>query len=188
MSKVNEGLLNKVKEMTQASNVKSVGVIVLDEKPTVNFEENIFNADDEFEMPDNREEAEKVLIEETYENLPVNNKGEHPKGYSIVVEVTNNGNKTFKKFRLTAPRASFPEYRFDAANNSYVPTGRTIGPDNDLARNLKKFNTQGQCLDALLGKKLKVTSFAEGNAAGRRDKDNRVISTTFRRLPVFEIV
>lgn len=188
MSKVSDNLLNKVKEMLQASNVKNASAKDLDAKSTVNFEENIFGLNDEFELPDSREEAEKVLIAETYENLPVNNNGEHPVGYSVVVEVVNNGNTTFKKFRVTAPRASFPEYRFDAANNSYVPTGRTIGPDNDLARELKKFNTQGQCLDALLGKKLKVTSFAEGNAAGRRDKDNRVISTTFRRLPVFEIV
>ena len=188
MSKVNADLENKVKEMLQASNVKMATVSDLDAKATVNFEENIFNLNDEFEMPDTREEAEKVLIEETYENLPVNNNGEHPKGYSVVVEVVNNGNKSFKKFRVTSPKASFPEYRFDAANNSYVPTGRTIGPDNELARELKKRSTQGQCLDVVLGKKLRVVGFAEGNAAGRRDKDNRIISTTFRRLPVFEIV
>lgn len=188
MSKVSDNLLNKVKEMLQASNVKPASASDLDAKATVNFEENIFNFNDEFEMPDTREEAEKVLIAETYENLPVNANGEHPVGYSVVVEVVNNGSTTFKKFRVASPKASFPEYRFDAANNSYVPTGRTISPDNELARELKKCSNQGQCLDVMLGKKIRVVGFAEGNAAGRRDKDNRIVSTTFRRLPIFEIV
>lgn len=186
MAKVNQNLLDKVASMIASnSNISLAPASDLDAKAVVNIEENVFVKDDVFSIPDTREEAEKVLIKEVFTNLPMNANGEYPVGYSILVEVTNKSTKmtTIKKFRFTAPRNSFAEYKLDEANNIFVATGRTIGPNNDLARTMKNFNNQGQMLDYLLGKTLEVTEEVSGMAARM---ENRVVKTLYRRtLPVF---
>lgn len=189
MAKVNQNLLDKVASMIAGnSNISLAPASDLDAKAVVNIEENVFVKGDVFSIPDNREEAEKVLIKEVFTNLPMNANGEYPVGYSILVEVTNKETKmtTIKKFRFTAPRNSFAEYKLDEANNIFVATGRTIGPNNDLARTMKNFNNQGQMLDYLLGKTLEVTEEVSGMAARM---ENRVVKTLYRRtLPVFSEV
>lgn len=186
MAKVNQNLLDKVASMIASnSNISLAPASDLDAKVVVNIEENVFVKGDVFSIPDTREEAEKVLIKEVFTNLPMNANGEYPVGYSILVEVTNKETKmtTIKKFRFTAPRNSFAEYKLDEANNIFVATGRTIGPNNDLSRTMKNFNNQGQMLDFLLGKTLEVTEEVSGMAARM---ENRVVKTLYRRtLPVF---
>lgn len=186
MAKVSQKVLDKVQSLIENSkDVKMATLTDLNAKSVVNIEENVFVKGDVFSIPESQEELEKVLIAETFTNLPVNAQGEHPVGYSIFVEVTNKDTKqtSIKKFRFTAPRNSFAEYKLDEANNVYVATGRTIGPDNELARTMKNFNNQGQMAEYLLGKTLEVVDTAVGMAARM---ENRVVKTIYRReLPVF---
>lgn len=184
---ISEGLLNKVAEMKQNENIKSATCEELDKRANVNFDENIFKVGDTFTIPESREEVNKVLISEVFTTL-TNREGKHPVGNAIVVEVTNDNTDgvTYKKFRVNAPAASVPEYRYDDKNDCYVGTGKNIGPSNGLAMKLRAKGNQGAMLDELLGKTLKVTHFEEGNVA--RYKGDDITGLRFRQLPVFDIV
>ena len=162
----------------------------MDNAPTYDLSENTFEPGDTFTLPATREEVLPFLIKDVYTRLPKSRiTGLHPVGYSILVVVKNDktGKECVKRFRVNAPCNSFAEYIRDDEHDTYITTGKIIGPKNEFAEKIRSLKNQGARLDYMLGKTLKVTdTIYEGSAAIMTA--GMVTGIRKRFLPEFTIV
>lgn len=158
----------------------------LESKAVGDFSANLWAIGDTFTVPDTLEELDKMLVYETYPNLPLNSDGTPKDGYYLLVGVDNNGSQSMKHFRPGNITASFPEYRRDESTGCFLATGKTIQSNTTLATVLRMKANQKQQYEALLGKTIKVTGRNDGNAA--KMQDGRVIDLKARSVYNFEEV
>ena len=136
----------------------------MDKAGVINLSRNTFEVGDTFTIPATRDDVVPFLVKDFLTNYPKSRiTGQHPVDYSILVEVKNS--KTgihLRRFRVNDPCNSFKEYRRE--DDTYIPTGKIIGPQNELAEKLRPLNNQGARLDYLLGKTLRVENHIFGDA------------------------
>lgn len=158
----------------------------LDKKTVVNFDENVWEEGDRFEMPKTRDELKDFLVADTLENLTIQSgehAGEHPVAYSVLVLVTNKNTKkqTVKRYRPSTPAISDPIYKYDEAQQTYMATGANLASKTPLAEAISLLPTQGARLDYVLGKTIEVTHILSGDVARRQG--NVVVGVRRRYIP-----
>jgi hypothetical protein len=163
----------------------------MDAAQVVNFDENVWDEDDQFTLPKTREEVLPFLVTDTLENLVITsgeNAGKHPQAHSVLVEVTNTRTKktSVKRFRPNAMAQSIPMYKWDEAQQAYMATGENLGPNNELSQAISLILSQGQRLDYVLGKTLRVKRLIPGDVA--RYQKGVLVGIRRRYVPEFEIV
>lgn len=161
------------------------------DRTTLDVSENIFEEGDTFTFPANEEEMLKVIVKDTYKNLPKIKRGkragEYPSGFSVLVFVKNEktGAESVKKFRASSASAGFNEYAFDPVNEVYVSTGNRVENTNNLCKTIRSQQNLWDSFACLYGKTLKVKTFVSGNAPVFDDR-GVVISIKRRDIPVWE--